>query len=152
MPDRVLDERSDRSIAVSYLAVYAASVMLGVLVTYAVIMGLNASSYRVPDGPTGVIVVLALNVLPAIVVGCALFYRAARRLQPVASPLSRHWRRVLPFYLLAILLLGVTAMSIWENPAAGLVAQLFIWPAMTAIGGAIGDWLAWPASRGALAV
>ena len=144
--------KSDLAIAGSYLAVYPLGIGLGVVATYAAIMGINASSYRVPDGGGGVILVLALNALPATLIGCALYYRLARRVRRTACPDSRHWRRFLPLYLIATLLIAVIAVAVWDNPANGMVAQLFIWPAMTAVGGAIGDWSAWRSSRGALAV
>lgn len=144
--------RSDRSIAARYIAVYPAAMVLGVVGPYMAITAVNALPYRVPHGTFGVVLVLALNALPAALAGFALYYAVARHLQRAARPSSRHWRRALPLYVSATLLLGVTGLAAWANPASGLFAQLFIWPALAALGGAIGDWLAWPSGRVTLAV
>ena len=137
--------RGDRTIAGVYLMVFPVALVLSVVGSYVTMFGLDALPIRPPRGPTAdILVSIALNTLPGALLGLALYYTVARRVLHQASESSRHWRRALPLYLMTVLLLSVVTVAVRANPANGMVAQLFIWPAIAALGGAIGDWLAWP--------
>lgn len=85
---------------------------------------------------TGVVI----NTVPAFVTGFAVFFLLVRWLftPRLRRPILTHFVRASPLYVVAGLLLAIILKS-WRSPDFGLVAQLFVWPLVALVGGALGD-------------
>jgi hypothetical protein len=138
--------RRDLTIALAYVGVYLAACLLGLGLTGAAIGGFNALPRDLRLGAlSGVWVGIALNVVPAIVVGVTLFYLVARSWARERTVPSRHIVRAAPLYAAAALfcVILIVGLSSSRETGFGLIAQLFVSPALVALGGLAADVLAW---------
>lgn len=126
--------------AASYALIWLPVAILGCLVTLLTILLVNALNMKyLPDW-----VIWALNLVPASGVGLWSYYSFARRQQRqvvITESPTGHLRRAAPLYVISGLLGAVIAAN-YRDPGFGLVAQLFVWPLMVALGGILGDVLA----------
>ena len=123
-----------------YALIWAPVLALGSAAAFAGLALANLVDTRsFPEVLDEVLVVL-LNVLPAFAVGAASYFVLGRsRMAEGATRLAR----VGPLCLVGAAL-GVLIVQNWNSPGFGLVAQLFVWPLMAALGGVLGDLLAAP--------
>jgi hypothetical protein len=84
---------------------------------------------------------IGLNIIPAFITGFGIFYAVTRAiLMQHAGPIPSHVVRALPLYLaLALLLFDLLGP---HGRGFGLVAQLFLWPAIAVAGAILGDLVA----------
>lgn len=136
--------RRHLTIALSYLVVYVAASVLGLALTWIAIGGFNALPRDLRLGAlSGAWIGIVLNVLPASVVGVVVFYvMAAVWTRPGVAP-SRHVVRAAPLYGAAALFCSILVIgfSNASQSGFGLIAQLYVSPALVALGGMAGDLL-----------
>jgi hypothetical protein len=134
------DARTRDEDDVIYALIWAPVLALGSAATFAVLALANLIGMRSLPEALEVVLSVLLNVLPPFVVGAASYFVLDRSRMTKGTTLLA---RVGPLCLVGAALMVLIALN-WNSPGFGLVAQLFVWPLMAALGGVLGDLLAAP--------
>ena len=117
---------SDRRVALWYAVMLIPTITASIALTLGLLMAGNTWLPR-PQAPVYGVV---FNTVPPVVIGAAIYFVMARQFaQRRGDRRSQHFFRAAPLYVTAIALVLFVGAN-WTNPGFGLVAQLFVWPAL----------------------
>ncbi|SRR6266513_2407494 len=123
-----------------YAAAWVPATVLAFVAEDLAIRAANATGVRNLSGPLS----LVLDVVPALLIALAFYMPVAFFLHRggIEGGVRAHLVRGSILYGLVIIL-GVLLIAASRSSDFGLVAQLLLWPAVTAIAGILADLLVW---------